>query len=392
MKISRLYPALAIAAAAMALASCNNKKFHIDGTITEAADSMLYLENLSLDGPVTIDSAKLDKDGHFAFEENAMDSVSPEFYRLRIAHQTINLSIDSTETVSVKAAYPSMSYDYTVEGSENCNTIKELALKQMNLQGVINNIARNPRFGMDSASVAVAKAIEAYKNDVKRNYIFKAPMKASSYYALFQTILLGSGNSLIFNPRNSKDDVKVFAAVATSWDTYYPNAERGKNLHNIAIQGMKDIRYIESKMAEQQMNLGKAQVNGVIELALQDNKGNVRRLTDLKGKVVLLDFHIFASGESTKRIMMLRELYNKYHAAGLEIYQVSVDPDEHFWKTATAALPWISVRDEGGVQGQSLKLYNIQNIPTFFLIDRSNTLRARDAQIKDIDAAIKGLL
>ncbi len=392
MKISRLYPALAIAAAAMTLASCNNKKFHIDGTITEAADSMLYLENLSLDGPVTIDSAKLDKDGHFAFEENAMDSVSPEFYRLRIAHQTINLSIDSTETVSVKAAYPSMSYDYTVEGSENCNTIKELALKQMNLQGVINNIARNPRFGMDSASVAVAKAIEAYKNDVKRNYIFKAPMKASSYYALFQTILLGSGNSLIFNPRNSKDDVKVFAAVATSWDTYYPNAERGKNLHNIAIQGMKDIRYIESKMAEQQMNLGKAQVNGVIELALQDNKGNVRRLTDLKGKVVLLDFHIFASGESTKRIMMLRELYNKYHAAGLEIYQVSVDPDEHFWKTATAALPWISVRDEGGVQGQSLKLYNIQNIPTFFLIDRSNTLRARDAQIKDIDAAIKGLL
>ncbi len=392
MKISRLYPALAIAAAAMTLASCNNKKFHIDGTITEAADSMLYLENLSLDGPVVIDSAKLDKDGNFAFEENAMDSVSPEFYRLRIAHQTINLSIDSTETVSVKAAYPSMSYDYTVEGSENCNTIKELALKQMNLQGVINNIARNPRFGMDSASVAVAKAIEAYKNDVKRNYIFKAPMKASSYYALFQTILLGSENSLIFNPRNSKDDVKVFAAVATSWDTYYPNAERGKNLHNIAIQGMKDIRYIESKMAEQQMNLGKAQVNGVIELALQDNKGNVRRLTDLKGKVVLLDFHIFASGESTKRIMMLRELYNKYHAAGLEIYQVSVDPDEHFWKTATAALPWISVRDEGGVQGQSLKLYNIQNIPTFFLIDRSNTLRARDAQIKDIDAAIKGLL
>ena len=392
MKISRLYPVLALVTAAMALASCNNRKFHIDGTITEAADSMLYLENLSLDGPVAIDSAKLDKDGHFAFEETAMDSVSPEFYRLRIANQTINLSIDSTETVNVKAAYPTMSYDYTVEGSDNCNTIKELALKQMNLQGFVNNIARNPRIGVDSANVAVHKAIEAYKNDVKRNYIFKAPMKASSYYALFQTILLGNGNNLIFNPRNSKDDVKVFAAVATSWDTYYPNAERGKNLHNIAIQGMKDIRYIESKMAEQQMSIGKAQVNGVIELALQDNKGKVRRLTDLKGKVVLLDFHLFASGESTKRIMQLRELYNKYHAAGLEIYQVSADPDEHFWKTATAALPWICVRDENGIQGQSLQSYNVQNIPTFFLIDRSNTLQARDVQIKDIDAAIKNLL
>lgn len=204
MKISKLYPALALVTAAMALASCNNRKFHIDGTITEATDSMLYLENLSLDGPVAIDSAKLDKDGHFAFEETAMDSVSPEFYRLRIANQTINLSIDSTETVNVKAAYPTMSYDYTVEGSDNCNTIKELALKQMNLQGLVNNIARNPRIGVDSANIAVYKAIEAYKNDVKRNYIFKAPMKASSYYALFQTILLGNGNNLIFNPATAR--------------------------------------------------------------------------------------------------------------------------------------------------------------------------------------------
>ena len=135
-------------------------------------------------------------------------------------------------------------------------------------------------------------------------------MMASSYYALFQTLQVGRVNTLIFNPRNNKDDVKVFAAVATSWDTYYPNAERGKNLHNIAIQGMKDIRIIENQMAAQQLDASKVQVNGVIELALQDNKGVTRKLTDLKGKVVLLDFHLFAGEQSTKRIMMLRELYN----------------------------------------------------------------------------------
>ncbi len=234
--------------------------------------------------------------------------------------------------------------------------------------------------------------LQAYKQDIKANYIFKEPMKAYAYYALFQTVQLGNTNTLIFNPRNNKDDVKVFAAVATSWDTYYPGAERGKNLHNIAIEGMKDIRIIENQMAQQQIEASKVSVNGCIELALQDNKGQVRRLSDLKGKVVLLDFHLFASKESTKRIMMLRELYNKYHAAGLEIYQVSVDPDEHFWKTSTAAIPWICVRDEDGIQGKSLTLYNVQSIPTFFLIDRSNTLQARDAQIKDIEAAIKNLL
>ena len=389
MKITKLYSAAAVVMAALTFASCNNKKFHINGNITEAKDSMLYLENISLDGPVAIDSVKLGEDGSFVFEENAKDSVCPDFYRLRIAGQTINLSIDSTETISVKAAYPSMSYQYTVDGSDNCNTIKELSLKQMNLQNLINDIAKNPNIGVDSADVIIDRAIHAYKQDIKSNYIFKAPMKASSYYALFQTLQVGRTNTLIFNPRNNKEDVKVFAAVATSWDTYYPNAERGKNLHNIAIQGMKDIRIIESQMAAQQIDASKVQVNGVIELSLQGNKGITRRLTDLKGKVVLLDFHLFAGEQSTKRIMMLREIYNKYHAAGLEIYQVSVDPDEHFWKTSTAALPWISVRDE---KGQSVAKYNIQSIPTFFLIDRSNTLRARDVQIKDLDTAIKELL
>ena len=392
MKITKLYSAAVVVMAALTFASCNNKKFHINGNITEAKDSMLYLENISLDGPVAIDSVKLGEDGSFAFEETAKDSVCPDFYRLRIAGQTINLSIDSTETISVKAAYPSMSYQYTVEGSENCSTIKELSLKQMKLQALVNEIAQNPNVGVDSADVIIDRAINAYKQDIKRNYIFKAPMMASSYYALFQTLQVGRVNTLIFNPRNNKDDVKVFAAVATSWDTYYPNAERGKNLHNIAIQGMKDIRIIENQMAAQQLDASKVQVNGVIELALQDNKGVTRKLTDLKGKVVLLDFHLFAGEQSTKRIMMLRELYNKYHAAGFEIYQVSVDPDEHFWKTSTAALPWISVRDEDGIQGASVAKYNVQSIPTFFLIDRSNTLRSRDVQIKDLDAAIKALL
>ena len=392
MKITKLYSAAVIMVAALALTSCNNKKFHINGNITEAKDSMLYLENISLNGPVKIDSVKLGEDGAFDFQENAMDSITPDFYRLRIANQTINLSIDSTETVTVKAAYPQMSYKYEVEGSENCNTIKELSLKQMLLQSNINGIIKNPNIGVDSVDVIVTRMLNEYKQDIKTNYIFKAPMQASSYYALFQTIQLGNTNSLIFNPRNNKEDVKVFAAVATSWDTYYPGAERGKNLHNIAIEGMKDIRIIENQMAQQKIDASKVQVNGCIELALQDNKGQVRRLSDLKGKVVLLDFHAFASSESTKRIMMLRELYNKYHAAGLEIYQVSVDPDEHFWKTSTAALPWISVRDEDGIQGKSLTLYNVQSIPTFFLIDRNNTLQARDAQINDLDAAIKNLL
>lgn len=69
---------LALAVAAMAgVTSCNEKKFHIDGTITGAADSTLYFENMGLDGAVKIDSAKLSEDGTFAFEGTA--PTAPEF-------------------------------------------------------------------------------------------------------------------------------------------------------------------------------------------------------------------------------------------------------------------------------------------------------------------------
>lgn len=375
-----------LALMAAMLTSCDNRKFHIDGTVTEAKDSVLYLENMSLDGPVVVDSVKLDDKGSFSFSEKAPDA--PEFYRLRIAGQIINLSVDSTETIKIKAAYPSMATGYTVEGSAECATIKELALKQIDLQNRVIAVQNNPNLGYDLTRDSIGRLIEAYKDEIKRNYIYKAPMRASSYFALFQTL----GNMLIFNPRESAEDVKAFAAVATSWDTYHPNALRGKNLHNIAIEGMKDVRIMRNKMAAQGIDASKVHVSNIIDLSLLDNKGNRRSLTDLKGKVVLLDFHVFGARESTKRIMQMREIYNKYHSRGLEIYQVSLDPDEHFWKTQTAALPWISVRDPQGLQSQNLASYNVTSIPTFFLIDRNNEVKKRDAQITDIDAEINALL
>lgn len=375
-----------LALMAAMLTSCNNKKFHINGTVTEAKDSVLYLENMSLDGPVVVDSVKLDDKGAFRFSGKAPDA--PEFYRLRIAGQIINLSVDSTETVDVKASYPSMATGYTVDGSAECATIRELALKQIDLQNRVIAVQNNPNLGYDLTRDSIGKLVSAYKEDIKRNYIYKAPMRASSYFALFQTL----GNMLIFNPRENADDVKVFAAVATSWDTYHPDALRGKNLHNIAIEGMKNVRIMRNKMAAQNIDASKVNVSNIIDISLLDNQGNRRSLTDLKGKVVMLDFHVFGSNGSTKRIMEMRELYNKYHDRGFEIYQVAFDPDEHFWKTQTAALPWISVRDPQGLQSQNLAAYNVSSIPTFFLIDRNNEVKKRDSQITDIDAEINALL
>jgi peroxiredoxin len=377
--------AAALSLAALAAASCSNNHFKVEGQISNATDSVLYFENVGLEGINVLDSVKLGDSGDFSFSQEAPQA--PEFYRLRIADQIINVSIDSTETVSIKAQYPQMATDYEVSGSDNCLKIKELALKQIGLHQQAMAIQQNTVLDVDAANDSILKLIDAYKNDVKNNYIFKEPMKAYSYFALFQTL----GNWLIFNPRSNKDDIKVFAAVATSWDTYYPHAERGQNLHNIAIEGMKNIRIVESEQS-QGIDASKVKEAGVLDIDLTDNHGKMCHLTDLKGKVVILDFHVFALKDSPARILILRELYNKFHAQGLEVFQVSFDSDEHFWKQQTAALPWISVRDADGADSQLLRLYNVQTIPDFFIIDRDNNLVKRAAQIKDLEAEIKKLL
>lgn len=389
MKILKITVVAALVMVALSLASCTGKKFQVSGVISDAPDSLLLFENMSLNGPVVVDSVRLGADGSFSFEGEA--PTAPEFYRLRIARQIINVAVDSTEHVTVKASYPTMTGSYEVEGSTECSKIRELALMQLNLQAQINAVVQNPNVSYEKEADSVRTILEVYKYKVKNDYIFKEPWRAYAYFALFQTITLGQQVGLIFDPQSKKEDVQAYAAVATSWDTYHPGSERGTNLHNIAIEGMKNVRILQ---AEQNQTIDASKINssGVIEVALPDRNGKTCKLTSLKGKVVLLDFHLFASKGSTERIMHLRDLYNRYHAQGFEIYQVSLDPDEHFWKESVAALPWVCVRDANSTGSVYLTQYNVQSLPTFFTIDRNNVLQKRDAQIKDLDAEIKGLL
>lgn len=377
---------LMAAIAALMMTGCTQNKFHIEGAITDAKDSTLYLEHMSLDGPQVVDSVKLDEKGEFSFSEEAGEA--PEFYRLRIANGIINVSVDSTETVNFKASFPTMSTKYEVTGSENCAKIKELAVMQNQLLARAIAISNNNYIGVEKTQDSINAIVEQYKEVVRNNYIMKRPQAAYSYFALFQTL----GNMLIFNPRESEMDIRTFAAVATAWDTFYPNSQRGENLHNIAIEGLKALRVKQQRQMGPVVDPSKVSVTNIIDVPLPDNTGKVRSLTELTGKVVLLDFHLFASENSTERIMMLRSLYNKYHAQGLEIYQVSLDPDEHFWKTQVKALPWISVHDADALESNYLVRYNVQSIPTFFLINRNNALEKRDAQIKDLDHEIQSLL
>ncbi len=370
------------------LASCQKgRNFTIEGTIEGAKDSTVYLYNRSLTGIVLLDSARLGSDGSFSFSAEAPVG-GPDLYVLRLSSQWVNLSIDSTETVTLKAKWPGMAQNYTVSGSENCEQIRQLALMHSQLQQRVFAVEQDTRLLGQTMTDSLMHMLRQYKDSVIMNYIFREPQSAYAYFALSQTLShLYWPASSVFAMSDSLDG-RAYRAVATCWQQYYPQSERAQQLYNMVE---RDITSSRVAAARQQRILeeDKVVVSDLIDLNLPDVNGRRHTLSELRGQVVLLDFHLFSTPESGARILKLRELYDKYHARGLEVYQVSIDQDEHLWKQAVEALPWIAVYDP---DGESCVRYNVQTLPEFFLIDRQNALQKRSSQMDDVEKEIQRLL
>ena len=356
----------------------------IEGAITEAKDKTLYLDALGVTQTIVRDSVKLDDNGAFRFQVPQPECF--DFYRLRIGKEIIYLSVDSTETLKVTAALPTMSAAYEVEGSEDNLMLKQLAQKQSKLQHDVYQQVRHAGTKLDVARVRIDSLVQNYKKEVRMEYIYANPGKPYAYFALFQRL----GNSLIFDPTTSRDDIRCFAAVATNLDLFHPEAERTKNLKSIALKGMKNTR--QPQPVDYSALQDKIVEAAIIDICLPDMDGAERRLTDLQGKVVMLDFTVYGYEQSAARVIILRELYDRYAAQGFEIYQVALDSNEHFWKTAVENIPWICVRDEEAPYCQAANLYGVSELPTYFLVNRAGELVMRDTAVKDLEAEIQRLL
>ena len=366
-----------ITAAALALTACTGgEKIKVTGQITNAPGKILYLEHDAVGGPVLVDSLKLDNEGRFSLRTDRPSA--PDFYRLILDGATISFTADSlTEQLNINSNGGSFASDYQIEGESN-QKIKQLgaALEQLraDIQKIQNEITY-PGVARDS----IINMIQNYKKTVAKKYILDNPSDPAAYYAIYQTL----GGLPVFSPSSSKFDKQCYAAVATSMKLKYPESDRTVHLQNLVLKAMKDSRIAEimhdNTTGTDELTLPAEKVNttGLIDITLKDQDGKLRSLTGHKGKVVLLDFTVYADKGSIAHNMAMGELYEKYHKRGLDIHQISIDPDVHFWRTQADKLPWTCVRDEAGTNSQNLRTYNIRQIPTIFIIDRSCNIKKR---------------
>jgi peroxiredoxin len=209
-------------------------------------------------------------------------------------------------------------------------------------------------------------------------------MSTAAYFALFQQI-----DGLLFFDLYNKDDSKAFGAVATSFDHFYPASLRAKHLHNLALQSIKVTRR-QRAVSEGDVNIKEV---SYLDVSLPNINNETVSLSSIaKNNVVLINFTAYQTEWSAELNTALADAYEKYHKGGLEIYQVSLDADTHYWKNVSSNLPWICVRDPESVYSSIAALYNVRQLPALFILDREGNLVKRIDDLNTLGGEIKKII
>ena len=128
------------------------------------------------------------------------------------------------------------------------------------------------------------------------------------------------------------------------------------------------------------------------EIAMSDPEGVTRRLSDLRGKVVLIDFWASWCSPCRRENPNVVKLYNKYKDQGFEIFSVSLDKDGNAWRKAIKddGLAWPNhVSDLKQWQSAAGRTYGIMSIPATVLVDREGKIIARNLRGAELEKQLQ---
>ncbi|MEL1240937.1 TlpA disulfide reductase family protein [Flavobacterium flavipallidum] len=205
-------------------------------------------------------------------------------------------------------------------------------------------------------SVAIAKtdqALEATDEDMKKIYLDFIKNNPNSYISLYA---LKKYNMI----PNYADVAPLYKSLTDA----VKNTKLGKEYENYLLQ-LKVVK------------VG----NKAPDFTQQDTEGKDVKLSDYKGKYVLLDFWASWCGPCRKENPNLKKAYSQYHSKGLEILGISIDVEafKENWLGAIKAdgLTWKQVSDLKN-NNVAAELYGIKAIPQNFLINPAGVIVAKN--------------
>lgn len=327
----------------------------LSGTISDAPNMKVYLDKVGPNNNTTV-LGQADSDASGSFTLKFEDGIPPAIYRLRIgAGKAFMVIEDAASTITVKGDLERMkSHDLQVTGSESASDF----MQAMNLL---------------STNKLTADDVKDYINNTAY------PM------AGMQMALSAFGNRPEF--------ASVHRSTAALLAKKYPNHEYVAEYNNF-------VTMVE-KAGTQSQTTEAIQVGmPAPEITMKSPDGKKMSLSDLKGKVVLLDFWASWCGPCRKANPHVVEVYQKYKDKGFTVYSVSLDgidsrskaryPTEEQFQAALeqSKKSWLAaiekdqliwpyhVSDLNKWETQAARMYGVSGIPKTFLIGRDGKIAA----------------
>jgi peroxiredoxin len=380
MNMSKFSKIAASAAIALASASCAHVA-NIEGTLEQAPSSEVVVKLLDVNKYEVLDTVAVDAAGKFSYKVE-VEEGKPEFiYLFKGDRKIASLLFSEGEKVVVKADTLG---NYTVAGSPESEKLAQVEKDYSAVVAKLDALVERLQGASDGEVAEINKNIyneyvAYYRGRVK--YVMENCKSLTSVPVFFQVL---GDNVPVFG---QVTDALHFSNICDSLETVYPESKYVKALRKEA-----DARFSRMQLGAR---LGAAEEIGFPDITLPDTKGNKMRLSDVDAKVIVL--HFWTATEATQKMFnvdVLAPLYEKYNKKGLEIYQVSLDPDKGLWANVVKEqkLPWISVCDGLGANSPYTVLYNVAALPATYIISNGELVDGQIMNEKSLDAVVAKLL
>ena len=373
----------------IATLACKRENVSIKGLVDGGEGSTIALEKLDVNLTVSVDSVLIGKDGRFSFSTNL---ETPDLYILKYGNgEIVNLLLAPGDRVMVTTKASTFGTTYRVDGSEESENIRLLVEQLRTTRSTLDSLytvaesiddLESPH--MELVRSAYAQAVVSQKRFTIR-YLLEHMTSLSSVYALYQkyeneTLILGLTT-----------DLQYFKTVADSLELVHPNSSLTRSLQ-------ADIEQREASLKEiNQMNklLDMAEeVTGLLDLSLADRDGKEITLSSFNGKVTLVVFWASGNQESVNALLRMRQVYEKYHEKGFEIYAISLDNNKLMWMNAIDfnEFEWVNVSELSYPDSKAGSLYNVTSLPADFLISREGDIVGKNLYGRTLETWLDNLL
>lgn len=352
-----------------------NNQFTVSGEIQGAAGKELKLMEFTNTQVITIDSVVLAENGAFELKAN---TAQPTVFVLNLDGRLIPFLAENGNEVEVRADINTYDKAYEIYGSAGSEALKSFFgafnafqenVNQLNV--FIEPYVNTPQF--DSVRVIAQTRYEALEAK-QREFVYDFFKKTDETVVPIYAILFAGG---FISPEN---DYAWYEARLAQFETSHPRSKYTAYLK----------KFMEPYAAQANLQIGKP----APDFSLKTPEGKSLKLSDLRGKYILIDFWASWCAPCRKENPNVVRLHNRFKDKGFDILGVSLDRDSTAWVKAIKddQLNWPQVSDLKYWDSQAAGLYNITGIPATYLIDPKGVIVGRNLRGQELEAKLESLL